>query len=420
MAVRVVVGGQWGDEGKGKIVDLLSSQSDVVARFQGGANAGHTVVVNKKTFILHLIPSGILHPDVRCYIGNGVVVDPAALLDEIAALEKEGVSVGDRLVVSSNAHVIFPYHRILDRKRESISGLRIGTTGRGIGPAYVDKADRVGIRMIDLLRPDLLRRKIEANLELKSPLLGGEAPDAGQLTEQYLRFGEQLRDRIRDVSVLLNEDIRQEREILLEGAQGALLDVDFGTYPFVTSSNPLAGGACVGLGIGPTQIDAVLGVFKAYTTRVGEGPFPTEFDPEMAERIRKAGGEYGATTGRPRRCGWFDGVLARYTAQINGMTGLAITKLDVLDGLERIRVAVCYLLDGQEVRELPTEVEMMRRCEPIFEELPGWQESTGAVREYGDLPPNARRYLEFLQDLIGAPVRLISVGSQRRQTILVG
>jgi len=419
MAVRVVVGGQWGDEGKGKIVDLLSSRSDVVARFQGGANAGHTVVVNGKTFILHLIPSGILHKGVRCYIGNGVVVDPAALLEEIAALEKEGISVGERLIVSGNAHVILPYHRALDRKRESISALRIGTTGRGIGPAYVDKADRIGIRMLDLLRPEQLRQKIEANLELKRPLLGEDTPDPGELTDRFLAYGEKLRSRIRDVSVLINEDIRQEREILLEGAQGALLDVDFGTYPYVTSSNPVAGGACTGVGIGPTKIDAVLGVFKAYTTRVGEGPFPTEFEPELAERIRQAGGEFGATTGRPRRCGWFDGVLARYTAQINGLTGLAITKLDVLDGLETIKVATGYLLDGQEVTELPTDIDIMQRCQPVYEELPGWLEPTSAARRYGDLPRNARLYLEFLQRQVGVPVRLVSVGSNRHQTILL-
>ena len=419
MPVRVVVGGQWGDEGKGKIVDLLSAGADVVARFQGGANAGHTVVVQGQQFILHLIPSGILHPRARCYIGNGVVVDPAALLHEMEELDSRGIEIGDRLVVSGQAHVIMPYHRVLDQHRESIPGLRIGTTGRGIGPAYVDKADRVGIRMIDLLRPDLLLKKIEANLKLKAPLLEDAVPSAEELHRLMLGYGEKLRSRIRDVSVLINEDIRQGREVLLEGAQGALLDVDFGTYPFVTSSNPIAGGACVGLGIGPTKIDAVMGVFKAYTTRVGEGPFPTEFPPELAEQIRQAGGEFGATTGRPRRCGWFDGVLARYAARVNGLTELAITKLDVLDGLERIQVATSYHLDGREVTELPTDVETMQRCEPVYEELPGWQESTAAVREYGDLPLNARRYLEFLQDLVGAPVRLVSVGSQRRQTVLV-
>jgi adenylosuccinate synthase len=417
MSVRVVVGAQWGDEGKGKIVDLLSSESEVVARFQGGANAGHTVVVNGRRFILHLLPSGILHPHVRCYIGNGVVVDPEALLQEMEFVEKEGIEIGERLIISGNAHVILPYHRLLDQQRESVPELHIGTTGRGIGPAYVDKYDRIGIRMVDLLDAAGLRNKLEINYQLKGSCLGGKLPDLEETLETYLRYGDRLRERIRDVSLLLQEDIRSGRRILLEGAQGTLLDVDFGTYPFVTSSNPIAGSACVGLGIGPTQIDAVLGVFKAYTTRVGAGPFPTEFEPDFAERVRQAGGEFGATTGRPRRCGWFDGILARFAARVNGLTEIAITKLDVLDDLEEIRVCVAYNVDGTEVEELPTDLSVMERCQPRYETLPGWRSPTSDARRFEELPANARAYLRFLEEWIGVPVRIVSVGSDRKQTI---
>ncbi|HDL18472.1 MAG TPA: adenylosuccinate synthase [Bacteroidetes bacterium] len=418
MSVRVIVGAQWGDEGKGKIVDLLGTESDVVARFQGGANAGHTVVVNDAQFILHLIPSGILHPDVTCYIGNGVVIDPAEVLREIDFLEKKGVHVRNRLFISGYAHVILPYHQILDKKKERDPNLFLGTTGRGIGPAYVDKVDRIGIRMIDLLNEDVLREKISLNLQLKADQLAGQEINRDVMVAEYLQFGEQLRANVADISVLLNKDIKAGKNVLLEGAQGTLLDVDFGTYPFVTSSNPSVGSACSGLGIGPTNIDSVIGVFKAYTTRVGEGPFPTEFDEEFAKRVRSWGNEFGATTGRPRRCGWFDAVLARYSARINGLTGLAITKLDVLDQFGTIRICTGYQIEGEFVENLLTDRQTISRVEPVYEEMPGWQQPTSDIREFEKLSREAQNYVKKIEELIEVPVTLISVGSERKQTII--
>ncbi|NOX38070.1 MAG: adenylosuccinate synthase [Calditrichaeota bacterium] len=424
MSVVVVVGAQWGDEGKGKIVDLLSEQYDIVARYQGGANAGHTVHINDKTYILHLIPSGILHPHVECVIGNGVVIDPVALMDEIALLEKEGISVKGRLWISQKAHLIMPYHKLLDQVTEQQAGAhRIGTTGRGIGPAYVDKFNRRGIRIVDLLDPDLLERKLRRNLEEKNALLQkiyGHTPmNIDQIIEEYLKFDQLIDPYIKDVSIYLDRAIREGKQILLEGAQGTLLDVDHGTYPYVTSSNPVSGGACIGVGIGPTRITAVLGVLKAYTTRVGEGPFPTELTGDEGEFLRQVGKEFGATTGRPRRCGWFDTLIARYAVRVNGITDLAITKLDVLDQLPEIKVCVAYEYEGRRLEEFPTDLKILQNCRPIYQTLPGWETPTGHLTSWNDLPDNARRYLEFIEASIGARIKIISVGSRRDQTIFV-
>lgn len=417
MAVRIVIGAQWGDEGKGKVVDLLSATSDVVARFQGGANAGHTVVVKTEQIILHLVPSGILHPRTTCYIGNGVVVDPAELVREIEFLEAKNIPVRERLFISGNAHVILPYHQILDQKKESDPNRFLGTTGRGIGPAYVDKVDRIGIRMSDLLHEKTLREKIALNLQLKAEYLKAHSLNLEVLVQEHLQFGRQLQRNIRDVSLLINRDIDRGREVLLEGAQGTLLDVDFGTYPYVTSSNPTAGSACTGVGIGPKKIDSVMGIVKAYNTRVGEGPFPTEFEPAFARRVREWGREFGATTGRPRRCGWFDSVLARYSTRINGLTELAITKLDVLDRLQTVKICTGYRLNGDLVQELVTDLETIRMVEPVYEELPGWQQPTTSVRKFDRLPPQAQHYLRRIEELVAVPISIISVGSDREQTI---
>ncbi len=419
MSVQVVVGAQWGDEGKGKIVDLLSEKADAVARYQGGANAGHTVVIEGKKYVLHLIPSGILHPDVLCVIGNGVVFDPEAFEKELAILEESHISYENRILVSGQAHVIMPYHKWMDAAREKMVGFHIGTTGRGIGPAYVDKYDRVGIRILDLLSPEALERKLQLNAQLKRPLLDGRDLNIPELVEKYSKVGERLRPFVADTSHVLNELLAQGKALLLEGAQGALLDVDFGTYPFVTSSNPTSGGACTGLGIGPTQIDSVLGVTKAYSTRVGDGPFPTEFGEELGERIRRLGGEFGATTGRPRRCGWLDLVALRYAVRVNGMNRLAITKLDVLDSLESIKVAVAYDCGGKRTENFPLSLEEITDCKPIYTELPGWREKTTACRKFEDLPAKAQAYLDFIAQNTGVKIEIVSVGPGRTETIWV-
>ncbi len=422
MSVVVVVGAQWGDEGKGKIVDLLSENYDITARYQGGANAGHTVIIRDRKYILHLIPSGILHPTVECVIGNGVVIDPFALLEEIALLKKQGISVEGRLWISQKAHLIMPYHKLLDSASEEKEGAqKIGTTGRGIGPAYVDKANRKGIRIVDLLDRAAFEEKLRRNLDEKNQVLEkiyGKLPlDVEEIVESYLDFDQHIDPYIKDVSVYLSEAIESGKSVLLEGAQGTLLDVDHGTYPYVTSSNPVSGGACIGVGIGPTRINAVLGVMKAYTTRVGEGPFPTELSGEWGDFLRSEGGEYGATTGRPRRCGWFDGVVARYAVRVNGINGLAITKLDVLDKFEQIKVCTGYECEGKMLREFPADLATLQNCRPVYEELPGWQTPTSDIRCWKDLPPRARAYLGYLENLTGAPVKIVSVGSQRSQTI---
>ncbi|NIV03540.1 adenylosuccinate synthase [Candidatus Saccharibacteria bacterium] len=422
MSVVVVVGAQWGDEGKGKIVDLLSEKFDIVARYQGGANAGHTVMIGEEKYILHLIPSGILHPQTECVIGNGVVVDPTALIEEIRLLESKGFKVKGRLWISQKAHLIMPYHKLLDSASEEKQGaLKIGTTGRGIGPAYVDKANRKGIRIVDLLDKSLFEEKLRRNIEQKNEVLEkiyGVLPlDVNAIIKEYLDFDRIIDPYIKDVSVYLNDAIDTKKSILLEGAQGTLLDVDHGTYPFVTSSNPVSGGACIGVGIGPTKITEVLGVIKAYTTRVGEGPFPTELTGSAGDSLREAGHEYGATTGRPRRCGWFDAVVARYAVRINAIDSIAITKLDVLDGFDSIKVCTGYRYGSKVLEDFPTDPRVLLDCEPIYEELSGWKKSTEKVHNWGDLPEGARQYLQYLESIIGAPVKIVSVGSERRQTI---
>ena len=424
MSVKVVVGSQWGDEAKAKIVDYTAFDADYIVRFQGGANAGHTVIVNGNEFIFHLIPSGIMYPDKKCVIGNGVVLDPSGLLDEIEELKKRGISVDGRLYISQKAHLVMPYHKLLDQAGEKHKGKNsIGTTGRGIGPAYRDKAARVGIRIVDLLNRDVLVSKLELNIKNANDILtkiyGYEPLDVNETVDAFLEFDRKIDPYVTDISVLLNDAIREGKTILFEGAQGALLDIDHGTYPYVTSSNTLAGAACVGTGIGPTHIDEVIGVMKAYTTRVGNGPFPTEFSGEFANKIREIGSEYGATTGRPRRCGWFDGVIGKYSAQINGLSKLAITKLDVLDTLEEIKICTHYRYNGKNIINFPAEAYVLDASEPVYETHPGWMEPTTDIRKYDDLPANARSYVERISEFVQTPIGYISVGSDREQTITV-
>lgn len=423
MANVVIVGSQWGDEGKGKITDMISKKTDVVVRYQGGNNAGHTVVVEEGEFKLHLIPSGILYEDTTCVIANGVVIDPAVLLEEIESLLDRGVGVND-FHISSNAHVIMPYHRQLDQLEEARKGNgKIGTTGRGIGPVYMDKIGRFGIKMGDLLNEEVLREKLEAVLELKNSILtevyDADSFDIDELVAEYLEYGEQLEEYITDTSYLVNQAIKQGDNVLFEGAQGTLLDIDHGTYPYVTSSNPTAGGACTGVGVGPTKIDSVLGIVKAYTTRVGAGPFPTELTGEMGEIIRKQGQEFGTTTGRPRRCGWLDATIVRYAARVNGLTSLAVTKLDVLDGLEKIKVCTGYKYKGEVLEEFPTDQKVLAECEPIYEEFDGWDEDTSQIRKYDNLPENAKTYLNRLSELVGVKVSILSIGPKREETIII-
>jgi adenylosuccinate synthase len=376
MSVSIIVGAQWGDEGKGKIVDMLSEEADIVARYQGGANAGHTIVFDGKKYVLHLIPSGILHPDTTCVIGNGVVIDPAALMEEIEMLERMGISVEGRLHISHKAHLIMPYHKQLDAAREKQAG-SIGTTGRGIGPAYYDKALRTGIRIVDLLDRDILREKIRHNLEEKNQLLralyGAEPIDVDAMIDEYVEFDTRIDPYITDTTTLLNAALKDGKRILAEGAQGALLDLDHGTYPFVTSSNPTSGGACTGLGIPPTAITSVMGVVKAYSTRVGNGPFPTELNDEIGELLRTEGHEFGATTGRKRRCGWLDIPALRYSIMINGISEIALTKLDVLGVLDEISVCTGYLVDGKPVKSFPADVATLSRVECVYQTYPGWR-----------------------------------------------
>jgi len=423
MSVSVVVGTQWGDEGKGKIVDILSADVDYVVRYQGGANAGHTINLMGEQYILHLIPSGILHPQSICLIGNGVVIDPKALLTEMSFLEEKKIQVKDRLFISDRAHLIFQYHKTMDNLRESnINEQKIGTTGRGIGPAYADKVNRCGIRVTDILNENIFIKKLRARiLTINKSIekIYHQAPlNADELIEENLKLVSKIKPMITDVSVLLDQAINDGKKILLEGAQGTLLDVDHGTYPFVTSSNPVSAGACVGAGIGPTKINEIIGVIKAYTTRVGEGPFPTELRGEEGDNIREMGKEYGATTGRPRRCGWFDLVIARYSARINGLTNFVITKLDVLDSLKTIKVCVGYRLKDQVFKEFPAQLDILEDCDPIYEEFPGWQQETSDIKEYAELPEAARSYIEFIESQVGVPIKMISVGPMRKRTII--
>lgn len=422
MSVQVIVGAQWGDEGKGKVVDILAEHADIVARYQGGANAGHTVCIGEKQFILHLVPSGIFHPHITCVIGNGVVIDPNALLSEIAQVEAAGVRIGKRLLISHNAHLIMPYHKQLDVIREQAT-TKIGTTGRGIGPCYIDKAMRIGIRIVDLLDRDILARKIKTNIEEKDQLLtkvyGETRIDVDHIIHEYQEFDKKIDDYVTDTALYLNGALHQGKRVIAEGAQGALLDVDHGTYPYVTSSNPTSGGACTGLGIPPTAISSVIGIVKAYCTRVGNGPFPTELTDEIGEHLRSVGHEYGATTGRPRRCGWFDAVALRYSAMINGIERIAVTKLDVLDQLDAIPLCVGYEYRGRRLKTFPTDPPSLEQIRPVYETFNGWKSPLSGVLSYGELPVAARQYLEALARFTGTRVSMVSVGPRRDQTIIV-
>jgi adenylosuccinate synthase len=413
-----VLGAQWGDEGKGKIVDLLTPHFSVVARYQGGHNAGHTVYVNGTKFILRLIPSGILHQDVTCVIGNGVVVDPDALFAEIDELGRHEVAVGDRLLISEKAHLILPYHRELDLLAEARRGERkIGTTSRGIGPAYEDKVARRGIRVGDLFDPAALADDVRENVSARNRLIRDSTLDWRPVYDRLLVSAERMRPWVGDVSLFLARAMADGRAILFEGAQGTLLDIDHGTYPFVTSSNASVGGVCTGLGVGPHTIQGVLGVVKAYSTRVGEGPLPTELTGESGTRLRESGQEYGAVTGRPRRCGWYDAVAVRYAARINGLDAIALTKLDVLDGLAEIQVCHTYRCNGETLRDYPADIKKLAACEPVYETVPGWSRPTAGVRSFEALPPEAQRYIARLEEVSGVAVALVSTGSDRADTI---
>jgi adenylosuccinate synthase len=423
LANVIVIGAQWGDEGKGKITDLLSRSADVVVRPQGGVNAGHTIVVKGQTFKLHLIPSGILYPDTECIIGSGTVIDPKILLQEFDQLERLNVSASN-LFISQTAHITMPYHRLIDQASEEQRGKhKIGTTGRGIGPTYADKSERTGIRVVDLMDADTLRKRLTWAINYNNVILEklyNLAPlDPEEVIREYQVYADRLRPHVIDSSLKIYDAIQQRKNILFEGAQGTLLDLDHGTYPYVTSSNPIAGGACVGSGIGPTMIDRVIGVAKAYTTRVGEGPFPTELDGELNQMLCDRGAEFGTTTGRRRRCGWFDGVIGRYAVRINGLDCLAITKLDVLDELDEINVCVAYELDGKTCDHFPGNASEFARCKPIYKTLPGWKTSTEECRLLEDLPKQALDYLKFLAELMAVPIAIVSLGASRDQTIIV-
>ncbi len=419
----VIVGAQWGDEGKGKVIDLFAPKVDFIVRYQGGNNAGHTVVIGEDEFILHLVPSGILHKGKICVIGNGVVIDPKALLDEIETLEKKGIEIDGRLLVSEEAHVIFPYHKRLDEIKEEKKG-KIGTTKKGIGPCYADKVARLGIRVIDLLDEATLKEKLHNNLEEKNAILTKiymqEAFDFETIYREYLNYAKCIKKYVCDTAATLNDAIRKKKRILFEGAQGTLLDVDHGTYPFVTSSNSTAGGASTGTGVGPTKIDKVIGVVKAYTTRVGEGPFPTEFTKDLMGRIRQKGKEFGATTGRPRRCGWFDSLIVKHSIMINGIDEIVVTKLDVLDDLDSLKICTAYRFEGKVYNGFSSDVKVLTGCEPIYEELPGWKKDTTKITSYLKLPSNAKNYLKRIQVLLKTKIVLVSVGSDRRQTFSKG
>jgi len=424
MSNIVIVGAQWGDEGKGKIVDFLSEKADVIARYQGGNNAGHTVVINNEKFILHLIPSGILRKGKTCIIGNGVVVDPASLIEEIEKLKGRGVKVDKNLLLSKNAHLIMPYHMAIDRESERCRGNKnIGTTGRGIGPAYADKMARRGIKVVDLLHPSTFREKLSVNLPDINFLLEKRYRVSGFKIEDiyraYMVYAKKLAAYIADTDIIINEMISQKRNVLFEGAQGTLLDIDHGTYPYVTSSNSVAGGACTGVGIGPTKISKVLGIVKAYTTRVGSGPFPTEMKGALGEEIREKGGEYGATTGRPRRCGWLDIVVLRHAARINGLTGIAVTKLDVLDSIKTLKICTSYKHKGKIYKEFPKEIGIIEGCTPLYEEVKGWSTSTVGITDFGKLPHAAKAYIRKIQSLLGVEIQLISTGQKRDEIIQI-
>ena len=419
----VVIGAQWGDEGKGKLIDFLSKDADITVRYQGGNNAGHTIVVDDKTHVFHLIPSSILHKGKVCVIGNGVVVDPKALIDEIDGLEAEGIHIKpNKLKISGLCHIVMPYHRVLDGLREAKRKNKIGTTGRGIGPCYADKVTRCGIRAIDLLNPNVLKARLEDNLSEKNEtyrkVFGYKEYSLEEIFKEYTAYGKRIAPFIENTAVYLNKMIEEGKSILFEGAQGTFLDIDFGTYPFVTSSSCIVGGVCPGTGVPPTKIDKAVAAVKAYTTRVGEGPFPTEFNDEMLNTIREKGKEFGATTGRPRRCGWFDGVLVRQSIMLNGIAELAIMKLDVLDGLDKIKICVAYEYKGELYKEFPMDFDAVCHAKPVYVEMKGWDKPTAGVRKYEELPSNARKYIERLEKFLKVPIRYVSTGSNRKDTII--
>ena len=424
MSNVVVIGAQWGDEGKGKIVDFLAKDADIIARYQGGNNAGHSIVVGNEKYIFHLIPSGILYPEKKCIIGNGVVISPRVLFDEIDDLRKRGVYINSNLYVSDRAHLIMPYHLLIESNDEMLRGSKkIGTTGRGIGPAYVDKAGRLGIRVGDLLDFDTFKGKLDLNLAMKARFLDKSEDwiksTRLEIIEEYKGYAEKMKPFIADTSFILYEAIKSGKNVVFEGAQATLLDIDFGTYPYCTSSNPTAGGVCVGLGIGPTMIDKVMGIAKAYTTRVGEGPFPTEMLTDMNEKVRQKGQEFGATTGRPRRCGWFDAVAVRYSVRINGFSSIALTKLDVLDELDHINVCVGYKDQNKTITEFPGQLNELENVEPIYELMDGWRTDISDIREYNNLPENAKKYVEKISQLLKTKIEFIAVGPRRDQIIAV-
>jgi len=420
-----MVGTQWGDEGKGKLVDLLTEFVHVIVRFQGGSNAGHTVVVGDRKFVFHQLPSGILRDNKLCIIGSGVVLDPATLLEEIDQVKQKGfLGSDDALMISEEAQIVFPYHKRIDVARERKKGThKIGTTGRGIGPAYEDKISRMGIRLVDLADEEVFRYKLESNLEEKNFCLINHLQDEGfsfqELFDQYRAFGERLRRYMANTSVVINHEMEKGKDVLFEGAQGTLLDVDHGTYPYVTSSNTVAACACVSAGVGIKRIDRIIGVTKAYTTRVGEGPFPTELHDATGDHLRNRGGEFGATTGRPRRCGWFDAVVVKHAVRLNGLTDIALTKLDVLGGLEKIKICTAYKYRGTSISEYPAGLPVQQGCEPVYEELSGWDEDIRLAKDFSDLPSNAQRYVRLIAQLVGVEICMISLGEERSQTMLL-
>lgn len=421
MSTKVVIGAQWGDEGKGKIIDILAQQSEVVVRSQGGNNAGHTVEADGRQYKLHLTPSGILNPETLCIIGNGVVMDPGVLLEELDMLEAQGIKTGN-LKIDLRTHVIMPYHIVLDGLMESARGKSdIGTTKKGIGPCYMDKAERIGIRFCDLLDAELFTQKARENTEYKNKLItkvfGGEAISADSFIDTYLAYAERLRPYAADTTSLLYQAVQEGKKVLFEGAQGTLLDLDLGTYPYVTSSHPISGGVCVGTGIGPTLIEECIGVMKAYTTRVGKGPFPTELEDETGEKIRVIGNEFGATTGRPRRCGWFDAVIGRFSVRTSGLTGIALNKLDTLTGLGELKICTGYKMGDAVIRDFPASLTELAKCEPVYETLPGWTEDITGVRSFEELPANVKHYVERVEELCGAKVVMVGVGPGREQNI---
>jgi adenylosuccinate synthase len=423
MPVQIILGAQWGDEGKGKVVDMLSEKADIVARFQGGANAGHTVCIGDKQYVLHLLPSGMFHPHITCVIGNGVVIDPTALLSEIQQLESVGITVHGRLLISHNAHLIMPYHKLLDSIREQTAAQRIGTTGRGIGPAYIDKFMRVGIRIVDLLDRQGLAIKLKQNIAEKNEILtkvyGETKIDVDAIIAEYQEFDKRIDEYITDTTLFLHQALKTGKRVIAEGAQGAMLDVDHGTYPFVTSSNPTSGGACTGLGIPPTAVEEIIGVAKAYCTRVGEGPFPTEQMNAIGEKLRTVGHEFGATTGRPRRCGWFDAVALQHSARVNGISKLVITKLDVLDAFDDILVCTGYEYKGKRLKGFPLDVDTLNNVTPVYESFEGWRTSLVDITSYDDLPGKAKHYLTALSRITDIPLWFVSVGPRRDQSLFV-